>query len=147
MPQLKGPVLAYGADTEDRSTIAKVPVGTRAHDGDGNEYLYIKAEGAIAVYAPVAITNGVGEAAQSADAKGFAGIASDAAFADEEYGYILSQGRGLALVPSGVSLGDTLTAGNGALSATLTSGTKFATVQEAPVLLSGTTQAKYVYLH
>ena len=131
---------------ETRTTTAKCSLGTRVNDKDGNEFLYVAAEGAIAIGAPVDITAGLSAVAQSSNAKGFEGIAT-AAFADEDFGFILTKGRVLAVVPSGVALGDTLTAGNGALSGTLTSGTKFATVQEAPVLLSGTTQRKYVFLH
>ena len=141
-----GPVVSVAGNDTTRSTSALVALGTRINDTEGNEYLYIAAEGAIAAHTPVDISPGLANAAQSTTAKGFEGIAT-AAFADEEFGFILTRGRELALVPSGVALGDTLTAGSGALSATLTSGTKFATVQEAPVLLSGTTQAKYVYLH
>jgi hypothetical protein len=146
MASLRGPAQVIGTDSTNRSTAPKAKVGVRALDVDGNEYLYIKAEGVIAVGAPVSVTNGVSEAASASAATGFEGVAQ-AAFADEEYGFILTRGRGLGLVPSGVSLGDTLTAGNGALSATLTNGTKFVTVQEAPVLLSGTTQLKYIYIH
>ncbi len=144
--KLTGPAFAAAVSTpEIRTTTKKAGLGSRAYGDDGAEFVYIKAEGAIAVGAPVEISAGVGEAASASSAKGFLGIAT-AAFADEEYGYIQTAGRVLALVPSGVSLADTLTAGSGALSGTLTSGTKFATVQEAPVLLSGTTQLKYVFL-
>lgn len=147
MAQLFGPTQAFPVDTTDRSTTQKMPLGALGLDEDGNEYIYIKAEGAIAIGAPVDVTNGLSEAASSTSAKGFEAVVQDVAFADEEYGFALRRGHGLALVPSGVSLGDSLTAGNGALSGTLTSGVKFATVQEAPVLLSGTTQLKQVYLH
>jgi hypothetical protein len=145
MPNLKGPRSIFGANTTHRSTTAADAVGATGRDVDGNEWTYIKAEGVIPVYCPVDVRNGLSEAIASTDAKGFLGIAQTA-FTDEQYGYILTKGRGLALVPSGTSIGDPLTAGSGALSATLTNAIKHVTAHEAAPLLSGTTQAKYVYL-
>ncbi len=146
MALLRGAANSPVGSTTSRSTTALNKVGVKFYDSDGNEYIYVKAEGVVAAYAPMSLSNGLGEAASSADAKGFFAIAQ-AAFADEEYGFALFRGRGLALVPSGTSIGDPLTAGNGALSATLTNATRHVTAQEASPLLSGTTQAKYVWLH
>ncbi len=150
MAQLRGAATCPVGTTTSRSTTKQNQLGVKFYTPDGDEYIYIKAEGAITAYAPVATgvvgSTGLSECIQSTSAKGFIGIAQ-AAFADEEYGFILSRGRGLALIPSGVALDDSLTAGSGALSATLTNATKHVTVLEAPVLLSGTTQAKYVWLH
>jgi len=150
MAALRGAANSPVGTSLTRSTTAQNKLGVKFYDSDGNEYTYIKAEGAITAYAPVALDlvtdTPLTECAQSTTAKGFLGIAQ-AAFADEEYGFILTRGKGLALIPSGVALGDTVTAGSGALSATLTNAVRNATVLEAPVLLSGTTQAKYVWLH
>jgi hypothetical protein len=149
MAELFGYGQVFATNTADRSTEAKAPVGARGFDADGNEYVYLKAAGVIALGAPIDITDGLDAAAESADAKGFDAIATDTAFAASEYGFALTRGRGLALVPSGTALGDPLTAGAGALAAVgaSTLPTRTATAQEAPVLLSGTTQLKYVYLH
>jgi len=146
MAALRGAANSPVGTSLTRSTTAQNKLGVKFYDTDGNEYTYIKAEGVITAYTPVSLTGGISEVIQSVGATGFFGIAQ-AAFADEEYGFVLTRGRGLALIPSGVSLGDSLTAGSGALSATLTNHTRVVTVQEAPVLLSGTTQAKYVWLH
>jgi hypothetical protein len=149
MAQLRSAANVPVGGTTTRSTTQLNQLGAKFYDSNGAEYTYIKAEGTILAGSPVSVdilTNGLTEWAASASVKGFEGIAQ-AAFADEEYGFICTQGRCLALVPSGVALGDPLSAGNAALSATLTNAVKHVTVQEAPVLLSGTTQLKYVYIH
>jgi hypothetical protein len=150
MAALRGAANSPVGTSTTRSTTALNKLGVKFYDADGNEFMYIKAEGAIAAYAPCEldiVSNApLTEVISSSSALGFIGVAQ-AAFADEEYGFIQTSGKALALIPSGTTLGATLTAGSGALSATLTNAVKFATVLEAPVLLSGTTQAKYVWIH
>src|SRR6185369_16959890 len=110
MAALRGAANSPVGTSLTRSTTAQNKLGVKFYDTDGNEYTYIKAEGVITAYTPVSLTGGISEVIQSVGATGFFGIAQ-AAFADEEYGFVLTRGRGLALIPSGVSLGDSLTAG------------------------------------
>lgn len=149
MAQLFGYTQAFPVDSSHRSTTQQFPLGARGLDADGNEYVYVKAAGVIALGSPISVSNGISAAAASANAKGFEAIATDKAFAANEYGFALTRGRGLALVPSGTAVGDPLTAGNAALTAVdaSTLPTRTATAQEASPLMSGTTQAKYIYLH
>jgi hypothetical protein len=148
--RLKGLLTSFPVSTDVRHTTAKMKVGSKGYEytNPQNEHTYVRASGAITAYAPVAVVDqsGLLNAIESADVKGFVGVAQ-AAFATREYGTIATAGVCLALVPSGVSVGDPLTAGAGAMSATLTNGVRHATVLEAPVLLSGTTQVKYIWVH
>lgn len=151
----RGPVLAFPGSSSRRTATPEFPFGTRGcFDGDGREHVYIQASGAIATGAPISVsasyvagsgTNPYGRATQSADAKGFAGVA-EYAFAATQCGFVVERGPCVALVPSGVAVGDPLTAGNGALSSTLTNAVRFAVAVEAGVLLSGTTQLKQVVI-
>lgn len=154
MSQLTGPAQVFPVDSVGRTATPVLTPGTRALDKDGRESIYIQASGAIATGAPVTASlnfvagSGVAQnpfyrATQSADVKGFCGIA-EVAFGASQCGFIVERGPVVALVPSGVAVGDPLTAGNGALSATLTNAVRFATVLEAAPILSGTTQLKLV---
>lgn len=84
-------------DTTARSLTQTLRLGTRAYDIDGNEYLYVKAEGAIAATDAVAITTtgGLQEVTQSSNSatgtQGFLGVAV-AAFTDEQFGFIQIRG-------------------------------------------------------
>ena len=154
MSQLTGPILIFPGDSVARHSTPQLTPGTRALDNVGREHVYIQASGAIATGAPVTASanfvagSGVAQnpfwrASQSADVKGFVGVA-EAAFTATQCGFIVERGPVVALVPSGVAVGDPVTAGNGALSTTLTNAIRFATVLEAAPVLSGTTQLKLV---
>jgi hypothetical protein len=147
--RLKGLLATYPVSSDTRHTTARMAVGTKGMGRDtGSEHTYVRASGAITAYAPVAVagTNGLSDTIESADVKGFVGVAQ-AAFATREYGTVITAGKALALVPSGTAVGAPLTAGAGAMSATLTNGVRHATALEEAPILSGTTQAKYIWVH
>lgn len=153
--QFTGPIEIFPGTSNRRTATLELPFGARGLDKDGRQHVYIQASGAIAAGAPVTAslnyvagsgTNPYSRATQSADVKGFAGVA-EVAFGATQCGFIVERGPCVALVPSGTAVGDPLSAGNGALSATLTNAVRFATAVEAGVLLSGTTQLKQVILN
>jgi hypothetical protein len=128
-----------------RTTTAAAPVGQVIRDADGRELKYVKTGASISAGVPVCASLGLSAVAGSTDVKGFIGVAEDL-FASGDYGWVVTNGVVLALVPSGTSVGDPLSAGNAALSATLTNAVKHAFALEAAPTLSGTTQLKSVYL-
>jgi hypothetical protein len=143
-----GFLATYPVQSDVRHTVKKMRVGTLGADTDGNIHQYVRASGAITAYAPVAVVSqsGLNDVVESPDVKGYVGVAA-AAFATREYGTVVVKGKTLALVPSGTAVGAPLTAGAGAFSATLTNAVGHATALEEAPILSGTTQAKYVWLH
>src|SRR5690348_5418314 len=119
MSQLTGPALVFPVDSVTRSATPLLTPGTRALDKDGRDHVYIQASGAIATGSPVTVSanfvagsgtaqNPFYRASQSADVKGFAGIA-EVAFAASRCGFIVERGPVVALVPSGVAVGDPVT--------------------------------------
>lgn len=101
-PGGKPGLIAKGSSTA-RSATQHLPIGTRAIDADGNEYLYVKAGGAIAATDAVAAgsttgLSGVVQTANTATGAPWIGV-GHAAFANNEYGFI--QTRGVASVKTG----------------------------------------------
>ena len=119
MAQLTGPAVTFPIDSTDRSTTAKVPVGTRAVTADGREYVYVKAGAAIAAKDAVRFA---GSAAgfddvrpTSATQQFVIGAADGTAFDSGDYGFILTKGVTTVLatdaIAAGACVGSSATAG------------------------------------
>lgn len=103
---------AVGAAFSTTHTDRKFKLGTRMLGDDGDEYVYVQADGAISAGDVVIIT----EAAQadaidttnSASKIGFRVGVANVAFADDEYGWVQVRGATTANVGTGSAAGDKL---------------------------------------
>jgi hypothetical protein len=117
MAILTGPqfFIPSGGDTK-RSTVQEAQLGSKAFDALGNEYTYVRAGATIAVNDAVRLNADYGDVrSTSATQQGVLGAAT-AAFAANDYGYILSRGRAVTKVQAG-------TAANALLASQATAGT------------------------
>lgn len=112
MAQLTGPSATFPVDSTDRSTTAKLPLGTKAVTTDGKSYRYVKAGAAIAAKDAVRFA---GSAAAwddvrptSAAQQFVVGAADGTAFAEGEYGFILTKGPSTVLATDAISAGATV---------------------------------------
>lgn len=100
MPQLKGPSLAFAGDTDAVDSSALNPVGTRALDADGNEYIYAPGVASVAVGSWVSFDDNLATTLLAANAKGRVGIAMAAIVADK-YGWFQIYGKAVGKVLAG----------------------------------------------
>ena len=109
MAQLTCPHASFPVNSTDRSTTAKLPLGTRAYASGGREYVYVRAGDAIGALQAVRFANTAASlddvVPTSATDQFVIGAADGTAFADLEYGFILTRG------PSTVLATDAITAG------------------------------------
>jgi hypothetical protein len=109
MANLTGPTLTFPCTSTDRSTTAKVPLGTRAFASGGREYVYVKAAAAIGALHAITLgltATGVDAVVSSTDLEmPVAGAADGTAFAENEYGFMITRG------PTTVLCTDSITAG------------------------------------
>jgi len=98
MANLTGSTQTFDGDTSVVDSSAKHPLGTRAHDVDGNEYVYALGVASTAVGTWVTFDEEYTTTRAVADAQGRVGIAMAAIVADK-YGWyqIYGKASGLAL--------------------------------------------------
>jgi hypothetical protein len=110
MAALTGLLQTYSIDTTARSATihAGLNLGAKAFDKDGNEYTYVLAQGTIAANAAArtgTLANTV--LATSGTQQNVIGVATTA-FADTEYGFLLTRGTTTALVANSTAAGSCL---------------------------------------
>lgn len=92
MPQLHGPTLAFGGNTDAVDSSPTNPVGTRAFDADGNEYIYGKGVASCEAGSWVSFDEALQATLLVADAKGRVGVAM-AAIVAGTYGWFQIYGK------------------------------------------------------
>lgn len=119
MAALTGPTLTFPVDSTDRSTTAKAPLGTRAFDNAGNQYVYGKAGAAVGALQAVCF-NGSATGwddvrPTSAAHQVVIGCAGGTAFAENDYGFFQTRGVATVLatdaISAGAAVGSSATAG------------------------------------
>jgi hypothetical protein len=109
MANLTGPALAFPCNSTDRSTTAKVPLGTRAFASGGREYVYVKAAAAIGALHAITMgltATGLDGVVSSTDLEmPVAGAADGTAFAENEYGFMLTRGYTTVLCTDSITAG------------------------------------------
>lgn len=105
MAQLTGYSQAFHDDTSAVDSTAKLPIGTRALDPDGNEYVYARGVASVAANDLVHLRPGDNAGVRAvADGVGRVGIAMAAIVADS-YGWFQVYGQGTVTANAGVSSG------------------------------------------
>jgi hypothetical protein len=107
MARLTGPVMGTPGDSTRRTTTQELPIGTVAFGEAGKEFEYVRAGAAIAQYAAVKLDVSDGGATvieTAAVTDHLLGIA-DAAFAEDEYGFVQTRGRCTAKVEDATTAG------------------------------------------
>jgi hypothetical protein len=101
MSTLTGPYAGFAGSPTSRHTTAQMPLGTRAYDASGGEYIYVQAGAVIAVNSAVAFQGSAlgydDVRATAAVSRGVVGVAT-AAFAAGAFGFVKSRGVVRALV-------------------------------------------------
>lgn len=96
MAQLTGPTLSFPCNSVDRSTTAKLPIGTIALDKNGYEYTYVKAGADIAAADAVRFGGsvlGFDDVRPTSAANQYVlGAADGTAFTSGDYGFIKTKG-------------------------------------------------------
>jgi hypothetical protein len=119
MANLTGTAGIFPIDSTDRSTTAKLPLGTRAFASGGREYVYVKAGAAIAALDALRFglsATGFDDVRPTSAAQQFViGAADGTAFASGDYGFMLAKGYTTVLatdsITAGVTVGSSATAG------------------------------------
>ena len=114
MAQLTGDASIFHADTDTVDDTAQVPLGTRAFDKDGNEYIYLQGVASTAANSWVSFDEDHVTTLLAADAKGRVAIAMAATVANK-YGWYQIYGKATGKVLTGF-------ADNGLVYATSTGG-------------------------
>lgn len=124
MPNLTGPLTAFGTDTDTRSATAKHPIGSIAYDAAGNKYRYVKAGAAIAATDAVKCNGsalGFDDVRKTAAAGDVCIGSATAAFALADFGFIQVEGiatvKVIVATAAGSPLVTTATAGTLGLAA------------------------------
>lgn len=97
MALLTGTPVGYHGDTSVVDTSAKVPLGTRAYDKNGNEYIYLLGVASTLQGSWVTFDEAWATALLAANAKGPVAVAMAATVAST-YGWYLRDGSGSALL-------------------------------------------------
>lgn len=109
MAALQGPSTTFPCDSADRSTTAKCPLGTRAWDASGNEYVYVKAGSAIGALQAVEFAGsalGFDDVDPTSAADRYVlGAANGTAFDAGDYGFILTRGVTTVLATDAIAAG------------------------------------------
>lgn len=96
MPQLYAPSPAFSGNTSSVDTTAQNPLGTRAFDAGGNEYIYLQGVASVAVGTPVTYDENYLCTLLAANAVGPVAVAMAAVVA-ARYGWFLVRGSGSAV--------------------------------------------------
>lgn len=114
MARITGHIGAYPFDSTSRHTTQQLPLGTRAFDGLGNEYVYVKAAEALDALEAVTFglsTLGWDNIVNTTNVDEVIVGVAHADFAQDEYGFILHKGVGTVLATDNVTAGAPLFAG------------------------------------
>lgn len=102
MSHLSGYPQVFAGDTSVVDTTKRHPLGTRAVDPDGNEYIYLEGIGSTALYSVVTYDEAYLTALIAADAVGPVAVAM-AAIVASSYGWYMIKGSTYAKCDSGVA--------------------------------------------
>lgn len=109
MAALQAPSVTFPCDSTDRSTTPKCPLGTRAWDAAGNEYVYVKAGSNISALQAVEFAGsalGFDDVDPTSAADRYVlGAANGTAFTAGEYGFILTRGVTTVLATDAIAAG------------------------------------------
>lgn len=93
MALLKGYQVAFHADTDTVDTEQKIPLGSRAFDNDGNEFIYLKGVTSTAAGSWVSFDEAHVTTLLVADAKGRVAVAMAAVDANTKFGWYQIYGK------------------------------------------------------
>lgn len=93
MANLKGYQTAFHADTDTVDTSKQVPLGTRAFDNDGNEYIYLQGVASCVAGSWVSFDEAHVTTLLVANAKGRVAVAMAAVDATTEFGWFQIYGK------------------------------------------------------
>jgi hypothetical protein len=150
MANLTGPMQVFPVDSTDRSTTAKLPLGTVARDAAGNEYTYVRAGAAIAAADAVrfggSATGFDDIRPTSAAAQYVVGAAAGTAFDSLAYGFILTKGVATVKVVVATAAGSVLVTNGTAGTLALATATELAGSRGATALVTGVAAGSAVYI-
>lgn len=102
MPNLTGAPQIFSGDTDVVDTVLQHPLGSRAYDSDGNEYIYLEGVADTAQYDAVTYDENYATTRSTANAVGCLAVAQ-AAIVASSYGWYLIKGSGTVNVAAAVT--------------------------------------------